>query len=217
MGKFLLSLKGLLFLDRREDINYILVSHLNKYPKCPFMPTLITLDFVRDKIELLQHALFFPATHSVLKMPIRIVRALEVDELGQIWFTIPSPLQQIREFDEEFPAKLDFFKKGMNYYLKVAGKAFLVTDPEEINSLYFIPGGLKELVRKNEMVLLKIKIQFADYFENIPKLSTGRATRFLGLLYKWVLKQQHGNGYVPRRSGPILLQGIISFPNNLSH
>jgi hypothetical protein len=59
------------------------------------MPTHITLDFVQDKIEVLQHALFFPLSHSVLKMPIRIVRALEVDELGQIWFTIPSPYQNL--------------------------------------------------------------------------------------------------------------------------
>jgi len=181
------------------------------------MPARLTLDFLQSKIRVLQQALFYPVTHSVLRMPVRIIRALEVDEIGQIWFTIPHPQQQIREFDEEFPAKLDFLKKGLNYYLKIAGKAFIVTDPEEINSLNFIREELTEALIKNELVLLKIKIQYADYFENGPELSTGWVTRNLGLLYKWFIKQQTGHGHFTRRSGPRLLEGMISFPNKLTN
>ena len=177
----------------------------------------LTLPFLQGKIKVLENAFFFPVMHSVLNIPVRIVKALEVDELGQIWFTIPHPAQYIAEFDKEFLAKLDFFKKGINFYLKIAGTAFVVTDPEEINSLCLLSEELKQTARKNEIVLLKVKIQYADYFKNAPKLSTSRKTNLPTSIYKWFLKQPPGNGLFPKRSGPILLEGMARFPNNFTN
>src|SRR5262245_40023162 len=93
------------------------------------------LQFLRGKIQELRNALFFSQNTSLLRIATTIVSVIKVDELGQMWFFVPRPLQALHEFDHEFPVKLEFFKKGKDYFLHVSGKAFIVTDPEEINGL----------------------------------------------------------------------------------
>src|SRR3977135_2659643 len=108
------------------------------------MITVLPLSFIQHKIEELRNALFFSTTQSLLKIPTHIVNVLKVDELGQIWFAIPKPAQHIHEFDNSFAAKLDFFKKGKDFYLKLLGKAFIVNDPEEINTIIYINEEIKD-------------------------------------------------------------------------
>jgi hypothetical protein len=90
---------------------------------------------------------------------------LEADELGQLWFVIPKPPQFIHAFDKTFPAKLDFFRKGRDYYLKVFGKAFMVNDPEEINSVECLNEAVKQQARRSETVLIKVQMLHAEYVD----------------------------------------------------
>src|SRR5215467_3919246 len=99
------------------------------------MSTNLPLSFIHDKIDELQNALFFSMSESVLKIPSCVVNVIKVDDVGQIWFAIPHPTQHLYQFDSCFAAKLDFFKKGKEFYLKILGKAFIIIDPEEINSI----------------------------------------------------------------------------------
>ena len=59
-----------------------------------------------------------------LKIPACVVKVLETDELGQLWFMIPKPPQSIHAFDKTFPVELDFFRKGRDYYLKDFRESF---------------------------------------------------------------------------------------------
>ncbi|MBS1665149.1 MAG: pyridoxamine 5'-phosphate oxidase family protein [Bacteroidetes bacterium] len=121
------------------------------------------LRFLQEKIQDLRNALFFSQNTALLRMATTIVSVLKVDELGQMWFFVPKPQQALHEFDREFPVRLEFFRKGRQYFLHVSGKAFIVTDPEEINSLVF------EDIREqacNSLVLIKVKMVKADYFES---------------------------------------------------
>src|SRR6201986_717756 len=93
------------------------------------------LRFLQEKIQDLKNALFFSQNTSILRMATTIVSVLKVDELGQMWFFLSRPQQALHEFDREFPVRLEFFKKGRDFFLHVSGKAFIVTDPEEINSM----------------------------------------------------------------------------------
>jgi len=97
-------------------------------------------------------------------MATTIVSILKVDELGQLWFFVPRPKQALHEFDREFPVKLEFFRKGKGFYLHITGKAYIVDDPEEVNSLLF--EDLKQQMSGN-MVLIKVKMGKADYFESV--------------------------------------------------
>src|SRR5215469_8636477 len=93
------------------------------------------LQFLQQKIQDLKNALFFSQNTSLLRISTTIVTVLKVDELGQMWFFVPKPQQALHEFDREFPVKMEFFRKGRQFFLHVLGKAYIVDDPEEINSL----------------------------------------------------------------------------------
>lgn len=120
------------------------------------------LCFLRDKIQEIGSAIFFNLSESILKLPTSIVETIKVDDFGFVWFYVQKPKQDLREFDKEFPVRMDFFRKGKNYFLQVEGKAWMINDPEEINSLD-VPEDEKN--KLSEMVLVKVKIQKAEYHE----------------------------------------------------
>src|ERR1700694_4468700 len=115
-----------------------LVSVLKRYVKNHIMNQ-NNLGFLQEKIHELRSALFFNTGNAVLKFPTCIITALKVDEAGQVWFFVNPPEQCLHEFDKEFPARLDFFRKGKQFYLQITGKAFIVTDPVELNGIMNVP------------------------------------------------------------------------------
>jgi general stress protein 26 len=124
------------------------------------------LCFLKEKIQEIGSAIFFNLSQSVLKFPTSIVETLKVDDFGFVWFSIQKPKQDLREFDNEFPVRLDFFKKGKNYFLQVEGKAWIVNDPEEMNFLSALDTLPADEGKKlNDMVLVKVKMIKAEYHE----------------------------------------------------
>src|ERR1700753_339211 len=121
------------------------------------------MQFLREQIKELGNAIVISEHTSLLRMATTIVTVSKVDELGQMWFFVPRPQQALHEFDREFPVRLEFFKKGRDFFVHVSGKAFIVTDPEEINTLIY--DDIRELVGDN-LVLIRVKMMKADYFES---------------------------------------------------
>lgn len=128
------------------------------------MATNQQLSFLQEKIREIGSALFFNLSESVLKLPTSIVSTLKVDDYGFVWFFVQKPMQNLKEFENEFPVRLDFFKKGSGCFLQVNGKGWVVTDPEEMNVFVTLPEDAKKLAM-NEMVLVKVKIMRAEYHE----------------------------------------------------
>lgn len=128
------------------------------------MATNQQLSFLQEKIREIGSALFFNLSESVLKLPTSIVSTLKVDDYGFVWFFVQRPQQSLKEFEMEFPVRMDFFKKGSGCFLQVNGKGWVVSDPEELNSFVTLPEDAKKLAL-NEMVLVKVKIMRAEYFE----------------------------------------------------
>ena len=120
------------------------------------------LRFILDKIRDLKQAIFLSQNTSVLRMATTIVTVAKVDELGQMWFFVPRPQQALHEFDHEFPVRLEFFKKGKEFFVHVSGKAFIVTDPEEFNSI--VHDDIREQAA-DHLVLIKVRMLKADYFK----------------------------------------------------
>ena len=150
------------------------------------MPGYLPLSFVEEKLRELENALFFSTSDAVLKMPTCVVRILDIDELGQLWFVVPQPMQFIYTFERVFPARLDFFRKGRDYYMKILGKAFIVNDPEEINGIEGLSDFIKQRARRNELVILKVQITHADYGE---KTSAKFSSRLLHNQIKMLLRR----------------------------
>ncbi len=148
----------------------------------------IQIQFLQEKINDLKSALFFSLSDSVLKIPTSIVSAIHVDEVGQVWFFMSKPSQQLQEFDREFPARLEFFKKGKNFYLKINGKACIVSDPEELNSLVSVPEEMQNRTMDN-MVLVKFRIQFADYYEQDEQRTRNWMQNIRNVWFKWIYNE----------------------------
>ena len=154
--------------------------------------------FLQEKISNLRSALFFSLSNCVLKMPTTIVTALKVDEVGQVWFLVKRPMQNIQEFDKEFPARLEFFRKGKNFYLKIMGKACIVNDPEELNGLVSVSDDIKTKAM-DQLVLVKVKIQSAEYMENNPPETNGWFQSIRSQFNRWL-------GHQPATYRPYSLQ-----------
>lgn len=122
------------------------------------------LSFLQERIEEIGSAIFYNLSESVLKLPTSIVSSLKVDEYGFVWFFVQKPTQNLKEFEQEFPTKLDFYRKGAGYFLQVTGKGFVVTDPEEMNAFVSLPDDVKKLANE-KYALVKVKIQKADYYQ----------------------------------------------------
>jgi general stress protein 26 len=156
------------------------------------------LSFLQKRIEEIGSAIFYNLSESVLKLPTSIVSTLKVDEYGFIWFFVQKPKQQLSEFDQEFPVKLDFYKKGMGYFLQVSGRGFVVSDPEEMNAYVTLPDEIKMLTNEN-MALVKVKIQKADYYQTRSMQKAHWWQNAWQSMTQWFRHNtyRHGNSYSP--------------------
>ncbi len=154
----------------------------------------LPLPFIEEKIRDLEYALFFSMNNSVLKIPACVVKVLETDEVGQLWFVIHRPSQFIYTFDKTFPVKLDFFRKGRDYFLKIYGKAFLINDPEEINIIECLNENIKQQARTNNTLIVKVKISHAEYVETALSKTSAKSMMKLvkNKVYNW-FKQSHSS------------------------
>jgi hypothetical protein len=126
---------------------------------------------LKSKIMELQSALFFTESASILKLPTHVISDVEMDEEGQIWFVIPRPMQQIEAFEKEIPAKLDFFKKGKDFFVKITGTAFLIADSGEMKNNPALSMEMREKMNDERLIGVKVTIQKTEFIDNSPKPS----------------------------------------------
>jgi len=157
------------------------------------MMNTLQLNFLQNKITDIKTALFSNESEAVLKLPTNIVKALDVDEAGQIWFFVNRPQQYLQEFDKEFPAKLNFFQKGKDYFLHITGKAFIINDPEEITGLVCLSEEVRDAAINNRQVLVKMRVQKAEYFERHSKrTAAGGFTSMISKMFSWLFDLKTG-------------------------
>ena len=176
----------------------------------------LPLAFIEDKVRDLENALFFSKSDAVLKIPSCVVKVLETDELGHIWFMIPKPSQFIHSFDKVFPVELDFFRKGRDYFLKVFGQAHLVNDPEEINSVECLNETVKQQARLNQTILVRVKMSHAEYNEKTPARVSAKTivTQVRNKIYSWFqLSQPDGTQDYQKIPVKITYPSLTSFSN----
>ena len=148
------------------------------------------LHFLQEKIQDLKNALFFSQNTSLLRFTTAIISVLKVDELGQMWFFVARPQQAITEFDREFPVRLEFFRKGRDFFLHTSGKAFIVTDPEEINGL--VHDDIREQAGSH-LVLIRVQMSKADYFETPAPSARAHWWKDLSnQVYAWLFNSRKG-------------------------
>ena len=105
---------------------------------------------------------------------------------------VTRPNQHLNSFDKEFRAKLDFYKKGVSYYMHVRGKACIVDDPAEIDHNDVLPDDLKKMALTS-MVLIRMNVSEANFYPTdksvvslklaLPKLKLHPSTFIKSLQY----------------------------------
>ncbi|HVG41537.1 MAG TPA: pyridoxamine 5'-phosphate oxidase family protein [Chitinophagaceae bacterium] len=122
------------------------------------------LNFLQEKIKEINSAIFFNLSDSVLKLPTSLVNTLKVDDFGYVWLLFKKPKQHLQEFENGFPVRLDYFKKGSTCFLQIMGKAWVVTDPEEVNTYLELNDDVHFSMLEDN-VLVKVKMLKAEYYE----------------------------------------------------
>lgn len=174
----------------------------------------LPLTFVKEKVRDLENALFFSLSDAVLKIPSCVIKVLQTDDLGQLWFVIPKPAQLIHAFDKTFPVKLDFFRKGRDFYLKILGKAFLVNDPEEINSAECLSENIKQQAQHSETVLIKVQMSHAEYIEKTAAKPSTLLSQVKTKFYNWFHHTNQGTALAYNKiPGEVKYQTQSSYTN----
>jgi len=133
----------------------------------------------------LENALFMSESNALVSLPTHIVRITEVDEEGNIWFIIPKPTQVIESFSKEMPAKLDFFKKGKEFFLKISGVASIIWTEAEIKEAS-LSKQFSESLRKGD-VAVKVKVEVSEYVQKTPKPNSNPLLNVGSQVYNWLL------------------------------
>jgi hypothetical protein len=157
------------------------------------MTTDNNLQFIREKIYQLRSAIMYSMSKGLVKIPNNIVTAIRVDDEGHLWFLAKRPAQYLSECEQCFPARLHFYRKGVNFFLEISGKATIVTNnsfnsnEDTTDTTYAKP------------VLIKMTMVNIEYAEAGEK-KKGRFEIWLEQGYKWLARHIA----LPRHSKPIL-------------
>jgi general stress protein 26 len=145
----------------------------------------MSISVLREKIKELENALFMSESNALVSLPTHIVRVSEVDDEGNIWFIIPKPTQVIESFSKEMPAKLDFFKKGSAFFLKISGIASIVWNAKEMKSANLSNEFIGSLKKGN--VAVKVNVEFTEYIDKTPKPTSNPLLSVGAQVYNWLL------------------------------
>ncbi len=117
--------------------------------------------FLKKKINEIKTALFKPETDSPLSLSANLVRTISVEDDRTISFFTTYNGEEKDFTDRSFHASLDYYKKGADCNIKLSGNAVIVDSPCE----YFFSAGNNNGSKKYSVVLIKMKIMHAEFFE----------------------------------------------------
>ena len=120
------------------------------------------LVFLKEKIKEIKIALFKSEINSELQLPNNIIQTLKVEDDGTIWFFTSCSGEHAQSIDRSFYAYLDYYKKGTDCRLQLSGRATIAEDDSET----FLTMSNYSKSTANRLVLVKMKIMQAEYFEN---------------------------------------------------
>ena len=153
------------------------------------MSTDLSIQFLRQKIEALQTAIFYNEAKSFHRNSTHVIAAELVDDAGQIWFVVSNHGQFEHLNPGSFPSKMDFFKKGKNFFIKAKGIATMVSDEHEIPSQ--VAEDIRHKVTKKHVIVIRVKIQQAEYFESLPKQSKNWIEEGGKQIFNWLLNPKY--------------------------
>ncbi len=92
------------------------------------------LQFIEKKLGEVKTAVMYTGGHNVVKLPNDVVSFIKVDEAGKLWFTAHKPRCGLLAYEQCFPLRLFFYRKGIGFYIETSGIAHIAGkhDVEEV-------------------------------------------------------------------------------------
>ena len=122
------------------------------------------LNFIKEKISDIKVAIFKSEINSELQLPNNIIQVLKVDDDGTVWFFTSCSGDHKQTIERCFYVYLDFHRKGVEGRLQISGHANVVEDQDDD----FLNISNYSKSTANRLVLIKMKIMQAEYFEAKP-------------------------------------------------
>lgn len=135
------------------------------------------LMFIKNKLQQIKSAVMYATTSNSIRLPNDIVEFESVDDDGLLWFSAHIPRHWVKSYELHFPAKLIFYRKGVDYYVEITGTAVVVNKQDVMYGENNIQGGkllLKMVpyyieyteIGKRDAGFKKFKAQVYDVFMN---------------------------------------------------
>ena len=116
--------------------------------------------FIKNKLQQIKSAVMYPTNSNIVRLPNDIVEFESVDDDGLLWFSPHVPRHWIKAYELHFPAKLIFYRKGIDYYVEITGTAVVVNKQDVAYGADNIQGG---------KLLLKMVPYYIEYTETGKK------------------------------------------------
>lgn len=165
------------------------------------MQNTTSLPFITERIRNLNTAVMHCHSNQVLKIKSTVIDTTHVDELGNVWFYIEKPPQQVNEFEREFPVALNYFKKGCPYYINIFGLARIIIEPEELVECMVDESLNLQPATVENKILLRVKISNVNYYGNEPVEKTSLMERFKNTVIHWLLPSDNYKPVYSERGG----------------
>jgi len=154
------------------------------------------LQFIREKIIQLRNAVMYDSGKGLVKLGNDIVTAIRVDDEGQLWFVTSNPTYYIEECEQTFPARLCFYRKGVDFTMEISGRATIVNPSYVSDSTEPVKG------KQQGKVLVKLAMMNIEYTEPHARRSKSKVEIALEQCYNWFLRTvsvQHDTGSVLKK------------------
>jgi hypothetical protein len=107
------------------------------------------------------------------------VKVLYISQEGHLWFQCQVPAQLAQQYEQNFPVRLQFFRKGHSHFVTVSGNAAI------IKTLHH--NAARQMDIANDTLLLRMDIEHAECTEPLI-----RKKSWFGQLmesnYQWILR-----------------------------
>ena len=144
------------------------------------MTTDYNKEFIQNKLSRIENAVMYPMSNNVGKLPNDVIHFLRVDDCGQIWFTGHKPRGWVRTYDQQFPVRLLFYRKGIDFYIETSGTATIANAEEILQNRNNIGQG---------SVLFKMTPSLLEYTETGKQHSIpGLNKKLITGIYNWFLR-----------------------------
>jgi len=114
------------------------------------------LMFIKNKLQQIKSAVMYATTSNTVRLPNDIVEFESVDDDGLLWFSAHVPRNWEKAYELHFPAKLIFYRKGVDYYVEITGTAVVVNKQDVMHGENNNQGG---------KLLLKMVPYYMEYTE----------------------------------------------------